>query len=170
MIEDQNLKHFITESIFVLDESQAEPKEEPPAQKEEVVPVQPQAKVEAPKIPVAKEPEPTPQPEIHELVVLVFPMNSKDEQLLQNLLKAINKKRDDIKLINSFSELDANFKKLLSFGYHNELKAKLQVELAEYSPAEWKSKEILISKPLSSLHDNNVEKGKLWKALQQVFL
>ena len=106
----------------------------------------------------------------HDIVVMVLPMNSKDKELLLNLLKAINKTEKDIHLINSFSDLNVGYKMLLSFGYLNELKYKLDTPLENYKCFTHASGQILIASPLSALHDNRAEKGALWKCLQEMFL
>lgn len=175
MTEDNELKYFITESLFLVNEPGlvAEKKTVPaesPIQKE-TEPSPAKATELTPTIPKVNQPEaPAAPKEVHELMVLVFPMNSQDEELLNNLLKAIKKTRADIKLINSFSDFDTNFEKLLSFGYLNELKAKVDTGITEFVNTSWDNKNVLVSLPLSALHNNNTDKGRLWKALQEKFL
>ncbi|MEP4598917.1 MAG: hypothetical protein ABJZ92_22110, partial [Cyclobacteriaceae bacterium] len=112
MIEDENLHRLFTEEIYVLDEAEkAAPIAEKPAQEKVTAPVVEEPVNEAPEAPApakAEEPAPTmqkPAPvEIHDLIVLVLPMNAQDKELLHNLLKAIKKTEADIKLISSYSE------------------------------------------------------------------
>jgi hypothetical protein len=177
MIEDENLKYFITEDIFILNEPapEYENSKTPLIEKEEMVMetkpeitvhVEMESKIESPVIPpISAEPE-----EIHDLIVLVLPMNSKDKELLINLLKAIQKIEADVKLINSFSDFKGNFKKLLSFGYLNELKHQLDASMEPYQCINNKEQEVLIASPLSALHDNKAEKTALWNCLQKMFL
>jgi hypothetical protein len=184
MIEDENLKYFITEDIFLVndpaveDEKVSKPaviaKEETSASEVEIL-VEKDAEVITPKTEslVTQETEKSslqPQEMIHELVVLVLPMNSQDKELLNNLLIAINKSFSDIKLIDSFSDFKENFKILLSFGYQAELQHSLNKSLLEYTPHKIGENQILISKPLSALHGSKDQKTKLWKCLKELFL
>jgi DNA polymerase III psi subunit len=199
MIEDENLKYFIQEDIYLLAEDQLATTASKVAEKVAVapaVPIETKPMAETPKItkaetapapiePIADVPKIPATPSIatpkmpqalaapvmvHELVVLVLPMNNKDKELLKNLLLAIKKSEKDVHLINSFSELKVEYKKLISFGYLNELKYKLDLPLENYKWAAHQSSEILIASPLSALHDNRAEKTALWKCLQEKFL
>ncbi|MEP0369186.1 MAG: hypothetical protein ABJN36_00560 [Cyclobacteriaceae bacterium] len=178
MIEDENLHRLFTEEIYVLDEAEkAAPIAEKPAQEKVTAPVVEEPVNEAPEAPApakAEEPAPTmqkPAPvEIHDLIVLVLPMNAQDKELLHNLLKAIKKTEADIKLISSYSEFKDNCKKLLSFGYLNELKHQIDGSLETYKVMKLDDKEMLISAPLSALHNDKSAKGALWKCLQEMFL
>lgn len=182
MIEDENLHRFFTEEIFVLgDEAEPEqtartqekteqelaPAPTPAAELEKETLAAPlPSKVEEP-APVIEKPAPV---ELHDLIVLVLPMNTQDKELLQNLLKAIKKTEADIKLISSYSEFRGNCKKLLSFGYLNELKHQIDSSLKPYKCIKKSDMEILISAPLSALHNDKAAKGTLWKCLQEMFL
>ncbi len=184
MIEDENLQYFITEDLFLVNEPAMEyeqasapvviAKEEVTAPVAEML-VQNEAEVVAPKSesPITTEPEKSasqPQETIHELVVLVLPMNNQDKELLNNLLKAINKSNADIKLIDSFSDFKENFKILLSFGYLNELKHQMDGSITPFSWFKKGTHEILISAPLSSLHNNIADKAALWNCLKARFV
>lgn len=184
MIEDENLQYFITEDLFLVNEPAMEyeqasapeviakeegtaPVVEIPVEKESVV-IAP--KSEASVTPEPKKPAPQPQETIHELMVLVLPMNNQDKELLNNLLKAINKSNADIKLIDSFSDFKENFKILLSFGYLNELKHQMDGSITPFSWFKKGTHEILISAPLSSLHNNIADKTALWNCLKARFV
>ncbi|MFY0598547.1 MAG: DNA polymerase III subunit psi [Cyclobacteriaceae bacterium] len=169
MIEEENLMHFISEEIFILEE------------KTKVYPADTNesSQVEEPSAPLTqgkeevliKSDKEDIQENIYDIVVLVLPMNSKDRELLEKLLKAIKKTEADIKLVDSFSEFKNNFKQLLSFGYLNELKHQVDGTLENYKVSDVDGgKKVLVSAPLSTLHDNNAEKGALWKCLQEMFL
>ncbi len=188
MIEDANLKHFITEDLFLLAEDIEDSKSavstkeyDSPEPKPETVkePAPAAASIATPKLAAPNLTNTTKTPSIstpkpaavtHEIVVMVLPMNSKDKELLTNLLKAIDKTEKDVHLINSFSELNVGYKKLLSFGYLNELKYKLDLPLESYKKTKHENGEVLVASPLSSLHDNRAEKAALWKCLQEMFL
>lgn len=184
MIEDQNLQYFITEDLFLVNEPAMEnkPISAPVIITKEVasvpvveIPVEKEAVVVAPKTEpsVTADPEKSvlqPQETIHDLVVLVLPMNSQDKELLSNLLKAINKSEANIKLINSFSDFKENFKTLLSFGYLNELKHQMDSSITPYSWFKKGTHQILVSAPLSSLHNNKADKTALWNCLKAKFI
>lgn len=184
-MEDINLNHFITEDLYLVAVDATTSQEDTPVSKDYATP--------EPIVETAKEPVTTPvaEPKMatpslpstpktpsisvpktvsHDIVVMVLPMNSKDKELLINLLKAIGKTEKDVHLINSFSQLNMEYKKLLSFGYLNELRYKLDLPLENYKKTTHETGEILIASPLSSLHDNRAEKGALWKCLQEMFL
>lgn len=171
MIEPENLKYLITEEIYILDEKINDYTNQNESVLTVEEPITKKQKTEAETLPLKDETAIESKPEqIDELVILVLPMNSQDKELLNNLLKAIKKTESDIKLINTFSEFKNNFKTLVSFGYLNELKHQLDESLTTYKTATLDDKRILISSPLSTLHNNNLEKGTLWKCLQEVFL
>jgi DNA polymerase III psi subunit len=180
MIEDENLHHFISEDIFVLNDEEQEmatpvgvnpvietPTIPPVEEVQKTAPVIPETHVVEEPVPVIEKPTAA---QVHELIVLVLPMNAQDKELLQNLLKAIKKTEADIKLINSYADFKGNCKKLLSFGYLNELKHQIDDSLEPYKVIKNQDKEMLISTPLSALHNNKPAKGALWKCLQEMFL
>lgn len=169
MIENENLKFFITEEIFILDENKVAGDGEEKIATPTPSVVKP-ANTDHSKSPtidrIVKEKEPQP---IDDLVILVLPMNNQDKELLVNLLKAIEKTETDVKLIDSFSQYNTNFKKLISFGYLNELKHQLDDSLVEFKPFEIDGKQILIAPALSALHNNVSNKKALWECLKGIF-
>lgn len=169
MIEENNLKHFIDEDIFILKEKPQPYSASPPEESKVEEPVE---VIETPKpqltsvVPAVETIE-----EIHDLMVLVLPMNSADKELLIKLLKAIHKSEAEIKLLDSFSDFNGKkFKRLLSFGYLNELRHQVDTSLENYKTLKKGDQEILIASPISSLHTNTSEKTQLWKSLQEMFL
>lgn len=182
MIEDENLRYFITEDLYMVEEDAVKTKQTPSVQTPtsseptaDQVADSPAPYIANPAasspLSTLKTPSISVTPQVtYDTVVMVLPMNSKDKELLNNLMKAIQKSPKDVHLLDSFSSLNVGYKRLLSFGYLNELKYKLGLPLENYTIYKHGESQILLSSPLSALHDNKAEKSALWKCLQEMFL
>lgn len=157
MIEDQFLNLFITEDIYQLPED--------PLSQKEGKPVTASAqKLEEPPVVAIK------KPVIHSLAIWTPPLTLKDRELISNILKAVKEDITKAHIMEGIATYHPHYDKMVCFGYQKELELKLGCEIELYKPSVVTNKKILISAAPVDLHDSKNEKGRLWKALQEMFL
>lgn len=154
MIEQGNLRYFITEEIFLVNDGQ-----EVDDVQEKEIQLDPE-----PAKPVASAP-----PKIHDVVVWTHELTDKDQALLVKMLEAVKLDFDKVHLIHQEQEYTDNFKILLSFGHTNFLAEKVEKEIILNDPIQSAGKSILVSYPISSLHEDVKKKGALWNGLKKLF-
>lgn len=176
MTEDNYLRYFITEDIFIVKNDNNEPEVQDPADEKPSAPAQEapvlQQKVEEPAPPVVT--PTTPKPEapasIHELAIWTPPLTSTDRELLVKILGAIKKDFNKAHLMEGINSYSPHYKTLLCFGYDKELELKLGTNLALYVPTDHASQQILCSVSPADLQADATQKKHLWEALQKMFL
>ncbi len=160
MIEQDNLRYFITEEIYLMGNSQetklepADAKPEPTENKSE---------------PVVTKPKVSEAPKIHNVVVWTHELTDKDRGLLSKMLEAVKLDITKVHLISQEQEYTNHFKTLLSFGHTSFLAEKVDKEIILNEPFQSDGKSILVSYPISSLHDDVKKKGALWNGLKKMF-
>lgn len=153
MIEQDNLRYFITEEIYLMADSQ----------EAELEPVEPKPE------PVVTKPKVSEAPKIHDVVVWTHELTDKDRALLSKMLEAVKLDITKVHLISQEQEYTDHFKILLSFGHTNFLAEKVEKEIILNEPIQSDGKSILVSYPISSLHDDVKKKGALWNGLKKLF-
>ena len=153
MIEQDNLRYFITEEIYLMADSQ-EAKLDPVETKPE---------------PVVTKPQVSEAPKIHDVVVWTHELTDKDRALLSKMLEAVKLDITKVHLISQEQEYTDHFKILLSFGHTNFLAEKVEKEIILNEPIQSDGKSILVSYSISSLHDDVKKKGALWNGLKKLF-
>ncbi len=159
MIDQEHLKYLITEEIYLMKESTTMPDQEKPP-------------VEASPEVVTKSKEAEKKPEgnkTHEVVVWTHELTDKDKTLLSKMLGAVNLNIDSVHLIHQELEYTDHFKILLSFGHTNFFAEKTKKEILLNEPFPLDGKSILVSYPISSLHEDVKKKGALWNGLKKLF-
>lgn len=126
--------------------------------------------------PVKPKPEPvvtktkvSEAPKIHDVVVWTHELTDKDRALLSKMLEAVKLDIAKVHLISQEQEYTDHFKILLSFGHTNFLAEKVEKEIILNEPIQSDGKSILVSYPISSLHDDVKKKGALWNGLKKLF-
>ena len=157
-MKDQFLHHLIHEELFLV------PQQGP--QIENIV-EEPTAKEEMVSRPETSEPT---EKVIHELAIWSPLLTQEDRQLLVNILKAIGKGLDSVHLMEGVNQYQPNFKTLLCFGYQKELELKIGQATELYQPTQQGQQLFLVAAAPESMHANKEEKGRLWSALQAMFL
>ena len=165
-MEDQYLPFFITEDLYLLDEIIPEAvKETPPAPvvEEKAEKKQETSVVEEPPAAIAP-------PTVHELAIWSPPLTAEDKELLVKILAAIKEDFKKAKLMEGINAYEPHYHKLLCFGYQKELELKLGASVPFYEPTKVSDRQILVSVAPAELHTDKNEKGRLWTALQEMFL
>lgn len=160
MIEQDNLRYFITEEIYLIGDSQ-----ETKLVTEEAKPEPTENKAE----PVVTKPKISEAQKIHDVVVWTHELTGKDRALLSKMLEAVKLDITKVHLISQEQEYTNHFKTLLSFGHTNFLAEKVDKEIILNEPFQSDGKSILVSYPISSLHDDVKKKGALWNGLKKMF-
>jgi len=159
MIDQENLRYLFTEEIYVVEESDTVKEEDPPP-----AAVNPPATTK----PVETE-KPTEVNKIHEVMVWTHELTDKDRTLLSKMLAAVNLNINNIHLIHREHEYTDQFHILLSFGHTNFLADKVEKEILLNQPLNEAGKSILVSYPISSLHEDVKKKADLWNGLKKMF-
>ncbi|WP_421889531.1 hypothetical protein [Marinoscillum sp.] len=164
-MEDQYLPFFITEDLYLLDEIIPESVKETPTAPvvEEEVETHEESVVEEPPATIAP-------PIVHELAIWSPPLTAQDKELLVKILAAINEDFKKAKLMEGINAYEPHYQKLLCFGYQKELELKLGTTVEFYQPTKVADRQILVSAAPADLHTDKNEKGRLWTALQEMFL
>jgi|GEM_PF-1827603 len=174
-MEDEYLPFFITEDLYLLDEIIPESvKETPPApvveEKVETPAAVVEEKVETPATVVEEPPTAIVPPTVHDLAIWSPPLTAQDKELLVKILAAINEDFEMANLMEGINAYEPHYHKLLCFGYQKELELKLGTAVASYQPTKVSDRQILVSAAPADLHADKNEKGRLWTALQEMFL
>ncbi|MEQ8880683.1 MAG: hypothetical protein RLQ12_13665 [Cyclobacteriaceae bacterium] len=146
MIDQENLRYFITEEIFLVEETQDH-----------------QLKS------VEEQPQKPAPSKIHDVVVWTHELTDKDQMLLTKMLEAVKLDISKVHLIHHEQEYTDSFKTLLSFGHTSFLAEKVEKEIILNEPLQTGSKSILVSYPISSLHEDVKKKAALWNGLKKLF-
>ena len=164
MIEGNNLKYLINEEIFIIDDKNYPSIGTTPQQVEESKPQFIKTEETRPAIQTDE------KTTVVELAVWTAPLTADDQTLLEKMLTAVAIDFKDISLLNGSDGYNHNYRKLLCFGFQEELSKKINKDISIYEPTQVEGRNILCAPPLSVLHNNQDEKRKLWTALQKFFL
>ena len=149
MIEYDNLKYLINEEIILVKENQTNVEE---AKVVEIKPESPQS-----------------PPKIHDVMVWTHELTQSDQDLLEKMLKAVKLDLSQVHLIHHEDEFTKQFNTLLSFGNVDYVTDKVNTEVFLNKPFKFERKSILVSYPISSLHEDVKKKTELWNALKALF-
>ncbi|XOV90922.1 MAG: hypothetical protein ACFHWX_12000 [Bacteroidota bacterium] len=149
MIEDDNLKYLINEEIILVKEDRTNIEEA------KVVEINP----ESPKSPL----------KTHDVMVWTHELTQSDQELLEKMLKAVKLDLKKVHLIHHEDQYTNHFNTLLSFGNVDFVTDKVNTEVFLNRPFQFERKSILVSYPISSLHEDVKKKTELWNALKELF-
>ena len=145
------LPYFITEELYLVKDSTIDP-----PQTEKIVEQSGIAPAPSPSTDAEK-----PVSIHHPLIIVSAPMNTMDHSLLSKVLRAVNHHIDEVEIVETMPTAKVTFDKMLVF-----LPASNQ---PLYQPYQTDQGEQLHAAPLSTFHDNQQEKLKLWNALKSWF-
>ncbi len=143
MIEEENLRYFITEEVFLMHEKGGST-----VPQDEVIPD---------------------RKKTHDIVVWTHELTDKDQALLEKMLAAVKLSLDKVHLIHHEDEYTSHFNTLMSFGNVDFIADKADKEVLLNQPFHFESKSILVSYPISSLHTDMKKKSELWEGLKKLF-
>lgn len=140
MIDEESLKYFITEEVFLINEDEETKKDSVAEEKTS-----------------------------HAVLVWTHELTDKDQELLKKMLQAVNLDLSKVHLIHQEQDYVEDYKILLSFGHTNFISEKIKREVFLNQPIETEENNILVSYPISSLHTDVKKKGELWQGMKKLF-
>lgn len=140
MIDEESLKYFITEEVFLINEDEQTKKDSEAKEKSG-----------------------------HPVLVWTHELTDKDQDLLEKMLQAVNLDLSKVHLIHQEQDYVEDYKILLSFGHANFVTEKIKREVFLNQPIETEENNILVSYPISSLHTDVKKKAELWQGMKKLF-
>jgi len=146
-MEDQALKYFITEELFVIPGTEKEVEQAP-----------------APERPPSNVPEPKKELDHHKLAIATEKLNSDEELLLGKILMAVGQDLKSIPVFVYPIELDFTFDRLIVFGGQYQQYTDIEKYFIKGD-----QQQFVIASKLSTISSSKEEKTKLWTTLKSWF-
>lgn len=170
-MEEAHLKLFLTEELYLLpdDQKTTPPKPESAPQVETVTETvggqEPTTVAEEPFEPV-QAPAPITQEELvkHPIIVVSETLSGEEKELMNNILKAVNIKPNQIHHIVGQPQSNLSYDKLIVFGSFV-----IEGVDSEYYNVTRTTQMSLRARPLSEVNGNREEKTRLWNSLKTWF-
>lgn len=165
MMEDSHLKLFLTEELYLLPDDQLKAPEITRAESTSV-PVKEATTTPQPPVKPIEEITTEVQEEVvkHPVIVVSEALSNEEKELMNNILKAVNIKPNQIHHIVGQPQSNLSYDKLIVFGAFE-----IEGVESEYYNVTRTTQMSLRAGPLSEVNGNREEKTRLWNSLKTWF-